>query len=112
MSQLIIEDLKKITGDVIAKSAPADVVTGVVISVDPLEIEIDKNTEYYDPAVYIVPRSLTDYQCTVTVDGEDGDKLVTVKNAIQPGETLLMLRCMKGQKYLILDRMGVDNGES
>lgn len=111
MSKLIIDDLKKITGDVIAKYAPADVKTGVVIETNPLTVEVDQTDDYYDSAAFLIPQSLTDYQVLITVDGEDGDRLVTVKNSIQPGDSLLMLRCMGGQRILVLDKWGTPSGE-
>lgn len=104
MSQLIYNDLKSIIYECIGTSNPSDVIQGSVVSADPLQIEVDKNTELYPPSCFLVPENLTDYKTSIVIDGIA--KEITVNNALKPGDGVYMIKCHGGQNLLVLDRIG------
>ena len=95
--------VKKAAVDAVNASKPANVVFGKVISASPLKIKIDQKL-IVSSAQLVLTRSVTDYRLSVTVDGTT--KTVTVNNALQTGEEVIMIQMLGGQKYIVIDRIG------
>ena len=98
-------------------------VYGTVMSVAPLKIQVEQKI-ILTKAQLVLTRNVTDFETEVTVDwttenksGGSGDstfsshnhavkgkKKITVHNALQVGEKVVLLKQHGGQKYLVLDR--------
>ena len=89
---------------------PAEVVSGTVQSVAPLRIFVDQK-KILDGDFCHLTRAVRDYRTEIEWE-EDGlrrTRTVTVKNGLNAGDRVRMLRYNGGQDFLILDRM-VDDG--
>lgn len=100
-----------------AAGYPADVMSGTVIAASPLKIKVEQRFDI-DSAQLIVPERLTDYKVSVTFDGETekagttehfhkygGEVTMTVRNALESGDKVALIRQQGGQKFLIIDRV-------
>ncbi len=97
-----VENIKKIVLQAEAAGSPCDVIPGVVAGTAPIAVRIDQKTTVAGPQV-LVPRHLTDYAAQMDIPGL-GTVTVTVKNALKPGEQVLMIQKRGGQQYLVVDR--------
>lgn len=99
-------------------SYPADVMSGTILSVKPLKVQVEQRFEVSGDMV-IVPERLTDYEIKVTVEktntekaGEPehrheygGELVVKVHGALKKGDRVQMIRQQGGQKFLIIDKV-------
>lgn len=97
----IIYAIKKASIDAVDARQDCDYIYGTVTSIDPLTISIMQGLELYKEQL-ILTRNVTDYETTI-IDIET--KTITIKNALEVGEKVIMLRKKGGQKYLVLDRV-------
>ena len=120
----LLNIVKKAALEAVEASQPSDFCYGKVISVNPLKISVDQKM-ILGTAQLVLTRSVTDYKTKVTVDwstentsGGSGDssfashrhalsgkKEVTIHNALQIGDEVILLKKKGGQKYLVLDRV-------
>lgn len=103
MSQLIYNDLKQIIKEVVGASQPAGIVEGIVLSVDPIRISLDKNTEPIPSSLVSVPQHLNPnykhlYQCPAYPERICGF------NPIKVGDTVYMVRGDGGQRFIVLGK--------
>lgn len=115
MSSLIYNDILQIVKDVSSASAPTDCIQGTVMSVSPLQIMIEQTQDYYPESVYLIPEELTDYEVDIELSGDFSLPQVSgngtfkgkmkVYNGLRVGDTVLLLKCMGGQKIYILGRV-------
>ena len=97
---------------------------GTVVSVKPLKVKITELLTL-PQSVLIVPKHLTDYKISVTVDWDTGNKsggsgdssfsshnhditgkkTMTIHNALKVGDKVALIRKTGGQSYFILDRI-------
>lgn len=98
----LVKMIKKAAVQAVNASKPVNVVFGKVISASPLKIKIDQKL-LLGSAQIVLPRSVTDYRLSVTVDNET--KSVTVRNALKVGEEIILLQVSGGQKYIVIDRI-------
>lgn len=103
MSLQIYNDIKGIVHDIIDASSPTDLIGGVVVSEDPLQVAVDLTGELYYGTLLIVPEYLTDHTVEVELGEIVGEMLV--KNALKEGDQVIMIKGVEGQKYFILDRV-------
>lgn len=83
-----------------------DIVEGVVVDDNPITVEIDKNMDLLDVDFLIIPEHLIEHDVEVEFKGEPSfSGTMTVKSGLKVGDPVLMMRCLKGQRYLILDRL-------
>lgn len=105
---------------------PVNLHFGVVKSEKPLAIELDIGIKLSE-AFLILSRNVTDYDLEMTVDhitekmqkgGKDpsftshkheykGRKVFRVHKALKVDENVILIRLQGGDKYLVLDRVGV-----
>lgn len=112
MSVLIYDDIKGIVQDVIGGYNPSDLIEGVVYSTEPFQVEVDGNANIYPPSAFIVPEHLTKRSINVSYSGTNSaipegltfEGELTIDNSLKVGDSVLMLKCQQGQKYLVLDR--------
>lgn len=105
-------------------SKPMTLVYGEVVSTTPLKIKVDQKLELTQEFL-VLTRNVMDYEIEMTVDhvtenaeggsGEAsfashnhvyvGRKKFLVHNALEVGETVMMLRDNGGQRYVIIDKV-------
>lgn len=109
-----------------------DIVEGTVVDDNPITVEIDKNSPLLDVDFLIIPEHLLEHDVDVeyegefdltqssiqaSIGGESGTLNIsapfngkfkgklTVKGNLKVGDPVLMMRCLNGQRYLVLDRI-------
>lgn len=122
----LVQLIKRIAVDAVRASKPSDYVTGVVTGTSPLKIKVSQTLELEDDFL-LLSRSVTDYETEVSIpesagwktmkndgDGSLGEhkhgiaiekRKITVHNALEAGEKVLMIRKSGGQKYIVIDRV-------
>ena len=116
--------VKKAALEAFEASQPSDFCFGKVTSAKPLKISVEQKMTL-GAAQLILTRNVTDFKTKVTVDwltetksggsGESsfashahsisGKKEITIHNALQVGDEVILLKKKGGQKYLVLDRV-------
>ena len=119
----LLNAVKRAAMDAVNAGQPSDFCFGKVTSAKPLKILVEQKMTL-GAAQLILTRNVTDYKTRITVDwsteaksGGSGDssfashnhsvsgtKEMTVHNALQIGEEVILLKKKGGQKYLVLDR--------
>lgn len=119
----LLNAVKKAAINAVNASQPSDFSFGKVISANPLKILVEQKMTL-GAAQLVLTRNVTDYKTKVSVDwltgtasGGSGDssfashnhsvsgtKEMTVHNALQVGDEVILLKKQGGQKYLVLDR--------
>ena len=120
----LLNIVKKAALDAVNTSQPSDFCFGKVISAKPLKISVEQKMTL-GAAQLLLTRNVTDFKTKVTVDwttetksGGSGDsafsshahsvsgkKEITIHNALQVGDEVILLKKKGGQKYLVLDRV-------
>ena len=98
----LIKLIKKAAVEAVNASKPANVVFGKVISTAPLKIKIDQKL-ILTSAQLVLAKSVTNYRLSVTIDGDY--KTMTVNNALQNGDEVIMMQVSGGQKYIVIDKI-------
>lgn len=120
----LLISIKKAAQEAAEASQPSDFCFGKVISTSPLKISVEQKMTL-GAAQLVLTRNVTDFTTKVTVDwrtetrgdesGEfpygshshavSGTKELTIHNALQKGDEVILLKKKGGQKYLVLDRV-------
>lgn len=127
----ILAVIKEAALEAVKNSSPCQVVTGVVNSAAPLQIQLNQSV-LIDSKVIIVPEHLTDYETEITFDDPEIKQIyttwnmeetqessrskisfkqpsirhkITVYNSLKIGDFVVLIRAQGGQKFLIIDRM-------
>ena len=109
--------IKKGALEAVEASKPVNVYFGEVISVSPLKVNVEQKMVLGSRQL-ILTRQVTDYSVDVDVDwnvlSDDGTlqtlkgtKKMTVHNALKVGDSVVIARQQCGQKFIIIDRVGV-----
>ena len=98
----LLNIVKKAALEVVDASQPSDFCFGKVISVKPLKISVEQKM-ILGVAQLIQTRNVADFKTEITVD--DLKKEMTIHNALQTGDEVILLKKKGGQKYLVLDRV-------
>ena len=132
MATGFIEIMKRAAIDANEANQPTDLRFGTVTSVSPLKVQVT-NLFTIPESLLIVPRHLTDYTVTVSMDwntegvgdhahtcpdgGTSGNgahnhkvvssksKTLTIHNALKVGDKVALIRKQGGQAFYILDRV-------
>lgn len=91
--------IKKAAMDAVTASKPANIIYGKVLSVSPLQVQLDQQITL-GAAQLTIARCLLGY--SVTIEGVKVD----VIPPLAAGELVILARAAGGQKYVILDRIG------
>ena len=102
----LVKLMKKASLEATESAKPVQICFGQVLSISPLKINVEQKMSLTD-SQFILCRNVTDFFTTMEIEGIAGEKKVTVKNALKVGEQVILLRQQGGQKYLVIDRMGV-----
>ena len=120
----LLNIIKKAALEAVEASQPSDFCFGKVTSIKPLKILVEQKMTL-GAAQLILTRNVTDFKTKVTIDWStetksggsenssfashdhavSGKKEMTVHNALQIGDEVILLKKKSGQKYLVLDRV-------
>ena len=120
----LLNSIKKAAKEAVEAGQPSDFYFGKVTGVKPLKILVEQKMTL-GSAQLILTRNVTDFKTKITVDwatetksggsgessfashnhGISGKKDVTIHNALQIGDEVVLLKQKGGQKYLVLDRV-------
>lgn len=96
----LIKLIKRTAMDAVTASKPCNALIGKVVQTDPLKILVDQKL-VLGKAQLLLSRHVTDHTMKL------GDTEYTVENALKAGESVVMLQSAGGQRYVVLDRLGV-----
>lgn len=99
----LLQTIKRIVRETVDAEKPCDYIVGTVTSGKPLKIKISNSLILEDCFVDVAER-LTNYKVTVG-QSEEEKKKVTVYNALEKGDMVLLIRKRRGQKYIVIDRV-------
>ena len=131
MSELM-EAIKMISRNTVEQEKPVAVLFGEVLTKTPLSIKIDENITLSETQL-ILTNAVRDYKSFLTFDNPAVKQLVTnwdveettesdpyrlafkarqkhtitIYNALETGEIVILLRIKGGQRYVVLDRVEV-----
>ena len=111
----MVEVMRRVAQQTQDYSKPVSVLFGTVEALEPLAIVVEQKLRL-GPEQLVLTRSVTDYELPVTLSGSTGSaeghshgltgsRTLTVKGALQVGETVLLLRQSGGQKFVVMDRV-------
>lgn len=119
----ILKEIQKLVLGVINAQKLSTVVYGTVLSVSPLEVQVDQKLTLKEEQLKLT-RAVMDYEVDMTVDhvtenraggsGDDafashnhqykGRKKFLIHNGLIKGDKVTMIRSHGGQQYLIIDK--------
>lgn len=102
----LLETIKTAAIDAVNSTKPVEIVLGIVLSTQPLKIELEQKLSLSE-AFVIVPEELTNRTVKIIID--DVEKEIEIKNALQVGDKLALAKIQGGQKYLIISRLVNEN---
>lgn len=107
MSVQIYNDIKEIVLEVIKAYNPSDIVIGTVISLSPIKVEIDGNSEYASSSSFMIPDSMNGKEIPATFSDSEGEHegILKIEPQLHVGDKVILLKCQQGQKLLIMDKV-------
>lgn len=128
----MVEIIQQICKNAVEQEKPVHIWFGIVQTVHPLTVYVDQNITLKEREL-VLSRNVTDFQTEISFDnpaikqifttwdmGEEvespPEKIsfkdpihheITVYHALKPGEGVILMRIQGGQRFLILDRIGV-----
>ena len=108
----MIRVMKTAAMDAFNESKPCDVVTGVVESVNPIKIRLNQEIILGERQLALT-EAVSDYNIEVVLNHatEDalihthaitGTKTITIKNGLEVGDSVLMIRKHGGQEFIVI----------
>lgn len=82
---------------------PTDLCFGTVTQADPVAIQLEGTMQPIPSAAIVLCDSVRARQTTAT-DSRGDSVTVTLSEALQAGERVVMLRCAQGQRFVVLSR--------
>lgn len=105
VSELMLA-MKRAALDAVEASKPVNVCFGEVVSASPLKIKVEQKMTL-GKLQLILSRNVTEFTLKIKHEDESSEK-ITIKNALKKGEKVILIRQQKGQKYIVVDRIGGD----
>ena len=102
----LLESIKIASIDAINASKPVEIVFGIVLSIEPLKIDLEQKLTLSE-SFLIVPEQFTDRKINIVIDDEE--KEIEIKSALKVDDKLILARVQGGQKYLVLSRLAEVN---
>ena len=97
----IIDVMKKAAIDAVNEAVPMSFEYGEVISANPLKIKIDQKLTLSSMQL-ILTNAVKDHSVMIT----DGSiRSILIKNGLQIGEKVILIKAQGGQKYVVLERL-------
>lgn len=107
----MISIIKKAGIDAVGTSKPVNVLFGEVLDAEELKIKVDQKL-ILDREFFIIPKNLTRYEIDLKHEhtwatGSTSDALskIIIREGLNQGDKVLLLRIQGGQQYLILDKV-------
>jgi Protein of unknown function (DUF2577) len=112
------EQIKKVAMDAVTESEPSTFVYGTVISASPLKIQVDQKM-ILTKEFLVLTKNVMNYEAEVELEWETdkeactiehshgikGKKKMIIKNALQTGTKVILIKQQGGQKYLVIDKV-------
>lgn len=96
-----LDYVKEAAVKAVKSEKPCDYIVGTVASIKPLKIKLSDGDGVEIGAAFIhLARNVTDFELTLA----DGASL-GVRNALEKGERVLLVRKWGGQDYVVVDRV-------
>ena len=92
--------MKRAALEAVEASKPVHVYFGQVVSVSPLKINVEQKMILGEKQL-ILSRNVTNFKIIV------GEKEIIIQNALEVEDEVILIRQQKGQKYVVIDRIGV-----
>lgn len=106
-----VEVVKRAAVEAVEAGKPVHILFGTVVSAAPLKIQVDQKS-IYTSKMLILTRNVTDFEVTAAVknigkaeDAYSDKRIYKVYNALQVGESVLLLRVQRGKKFVVIDRV-------
>ena len=103
MSADLLSVLQTIAQDNYKGLKPTDLCFGTVAQADPVAIQLEGTMQPIPSAAIVLCDSVRARQ-TVARDSRGDTVTVTLSEALQAGERVVMLRCAQGQRFVVLSR--------
>ena len=114
----LVQLIKRIAIDAVNASKQCDYRVGIVISTDPLQIKLS-NALILEEEFLHLTQNVSDYVTEFTVNEIEtylttktqstsqwcDRQEITIHNALQKGDQVLMMRKAGGQEYIVIDRV-------
>lgn len=112
MSDVIefVQMMKQSALNAVDAAKPVTILFGRVVETAPLSIQTEQKLTLSGEQL-ILSRAVTDYECKAHINWEipdgtlSGERVLKVKQALQVGDTVLLLRMQGGQRFVVLDRV-------
>lgn len=101
----LLKAMKRAAIDAMESTKPVNICFGEVINTSPLQIDIEQKM-VLNKAQLILSRAVTDYTTAIEVQNEGEQRVITMNNALQIGDNVMLIRQLGGQKYFVIDRIG------
>lgn len=101
----LVKAMKRAALEAVEASKPVNVCFGQVVSASPLQINVEQKM-ILGKTQLILSRNVTDFKTMVTAQLEI-EKEITIHNALEVGDEVILIRQQEGQKYIVIDRIGV-----
>ena len=114
-SKDFVETIKRIAVAAVMASKPTALHFGKVISISPLKINVEQKMTLTS-AQLVLTRNVKDYTTKVTVSWTSeaadnhthqmtGKKEITVHNALEVDDEVIMISMPGGQRFIVIDRL-------
>lgn len=97
-----IDNIRKIALQAVEAGEPCDVISGKVLSQNPLEIQISQKIILSSKQI-ILPQQFTDHTEDMLIPGV-GEVSVLVKNGLKTGDKVLLLQKRGGQQFVVMGK--------
>lgn len=94
----MLDIIKKAGVGAVEASSPVALLYGVVLSVSPLQVQVEQRFTLPESAL-VITEQLTEYKVRI------GEEEVTIREGLYAGDRLLLARMQGGQSYVALDRV-------
>lgn len=105
----LIESIKIAALEAVEATKPCAIIYGKVIGTNPLQIQIDQKLILGSKQL-ILTKNVMNYETEITLINEDNSKAkrkAVIHSGLKNGESAILLRAQGGQKFIVLDRVGV-----
>ena len=102
----MVRTIKQAAVDAVENGKPCDILTGVVTSASPIQINVEQKM-LLGSMQLVIPMSFTTHSIKCTYKTDEGTKTdnVTVYGALQAGDKVLLLRRAGGQQFIVMDKV-------
>ncbi|MBN3523097.1 DUF2577 domain-containing protein [Paenibacillus apiarius] len=96
--KMMLDIIKKAGAGAVEASSPVALLYGEVLSVSPLQVQIDQRFTLPASAL-VITEQLKEYKVHI------GAEEITIRQGLRSGDRLLLARMQGGQSYIALDKV-------